>query len=235
MPKSSEPGCEGRVMLTKANAALRDKSAQGFETGIAVGLAALILLFELIPASQLGRLSTRTTDSEMEAVEADLAFDDTVEEQEEQVQEQSEEMQQEALEMIQEIEVTLSLSEDTLGLSQVSTFEQTEELSQQNGGDEMGPPRFMPVEVFPVCTYQPMPAYPEMARQAGVEGTVTLWLYIKADGSVADVQLYNSSGVGSLDQAALSAAWNTRWTPARNNNVPVGVWTSLTYRFVLTS
>ncbi len=221
-------------MLTKANAALRDRSSLRFETGIAIGLALLVLLFELIPASQLGRLSTRTTDSEMEAVEADLAFDDTVEEQEEQVQEEREELQQEALEMVQEIEVTLSLSEDTLGLSLVSTFEQTEELTQQSSDDEIGPPRFMPVEDFPVCTYKPMPDYPEMAKQAEIEGTVTVWLYIKADGTVADVQLYNSSGVGSLDQAAMSAAWNTRWTPARNNGIPVGVWTSITYNFVLT-
>ncbi len=221
-------------MLTRANAELREKSSLGFEWGMVMGLAALILMFELIPSSELGRLSTRTTDSEMEAVEADLAFDDTVEEQEEEVEEESQELEQDALEMIQEIEVTLSLSENTEGLTEVSTFQQTEELSQQ-GGDEMGPPRFMPVEVFPVCTYQPAPAYPEMASQAGVEGNVTLWLYIRADGTVADVQLYNSSGVGSLDQAALAAARNTRWTPARNNNVPVGVWTSLTYRFVLTN
>jgi protein TonB len=221
-------------MLTKANTDLREKSSRGFEWGIAIGLVLLIILFELIPSSQLGRLSTRTTDSEMEAVEADLAFDDSVEEQEEEVQEESQEMEQEALEVIQEIEVTLSLSEDTEGLSEVATFEQTEELAQQ-GGDEMGPARFMPTEVMPVCTYQPQPPYPEMARQAGVEGTVTLWLYIRADGTVAEVQLYNSSGVGSLDQAAIAAARNTRWTPARNNNVPVGVWTTLQYRFVLTN
>jgi TonB family protein len=233
MLKSLASGCEGRGMLTLANAQLREKSSLGIEWGLAFGLIALIIMFELIPSSELGRLSTRTSDSEMEAVEADLAFDDEVEEQEEEVQEESEALEEEALEVIQEIEVTLSLSEDTEGLSEVSTFQQTEELSQQ--GDEMGPPRFMPVEVFPVCTYQPMPAYPDMARQAGVEGNVTLWLYIRADGTVADVQLYNSSGVGSLDQAAISAARNTRWTPARNNSVPVGVWTSLTYRFVLTN
>lgn len=233
MLKSWASGSEGRGMLTLANAQLREKSSLGIEWGLAFGLIALIVMFELIPSSELGRLSTRTTDSEMEAVEADLAFDDQVEEQEEEVQQESEALEEEALDVIQEIEVTLSLSEDTEGLSEVSTFQQTEELSQQ--GDEMGPPRFMPVEVFPVCTYQPMPAYPDMARQAGVEGNVTLWLFIRADGTVADVQLYNSSGVGSLDQAAISAARNTRWTPARNNSVPVGVWTSLTYRFVLTN
>jgi outer membrane biosynthesis protein TonB len=39
--------------------------------------------------------------------------------------------------------------------------------------------------------------------------------------------------VNSLDQAAMSAAWNTRWTPAQNNGIPVGVWTTVTYNFSL--
>lgn len=210
-------------------------SSLNFELGVAIGLAILVILFEFIPASQLGRLSTRTTDSEMEAVEADLAFDDTVEEQEEQVQEQQEELQQETEEMVEQIDqdITLSLDADTTGLQTVETVEQGEEL-QQSQTEEMGPPRFMAVEVFPSCTFQPPPQYPDMAAQAGVEGTVTLWVYVSSDGSVADVRLYNSSGVNSLDQAALSAAWNTRWTPAQNNGIPVGVWTTLMYNFVLT-
>lgn len=210
-------------------------SSLNFELGVAIGLAFLVILFEFIPASQLGRLSTRTSDSEMEAVEADLAFDDTVEEQEEEVQEEQEELQQETEEMVEEInqDITLSLDADTTGLETVETVEQGEEL-EQSQTEEMGPPRFMPVEVFPNCTYKPPPAYPDMAAQAGVEGTVTLWVYVASDGSVSDVRLYNSSGVNSLDQAALSAAWNTRWTPAQNNGIAVGVWTTLNYNFVLT-
>ncbi|OPL17616.1 MAG: hypothetical protein AVO35_09305 [Candidatus Aegiribacteria sp. MLS_C] len=210
-------------------------SSLNFELGVAIGLALLIILFEFIPASQLGRLSTRTTDSEMEAVETDLAFDDTVEEQEEEVQEEQEDLQQETEEMVEQIDqdITLSLDADTTGLETVETVEQGDEL-QQSETEEMGPPRFMVVEVFPNCTYQPRPQYPEMAAQAGVEGTVTLWVYVSTDGSVEDVRLYNSSGVNSLDQAALSAASNTRWTPAQNNGIPVGVWTTLTYNFVLT-
>lgn len=115
------------------------------------------------------------------------------------------------------------------------TVEQSDELGQDGQSEEMGPPRFMAVEVFPVCTYRPTPTYPDLARQAGVEGVVTLWIYVTADGTVADVQLYNSSGVNSLDQAAISAAWDTRWSPARNNDRPVGVWTSLSYNFELSN
>ncbi|MCK5065072.1 MAG: energy transducer TonB [Candidatus Fermentibacteraceae bacterium] len=206
-----------------------------FELGVVIALAILIMFFELLPASELGRLSTRTSDSEMEAVETDIAFDDTVEEQEEEVEEEQEEIEQETEEMVEEIsqDITLSLDADTTGLETVETIDQGDELGAGQS-EEMGPPRFMPAEVLPVCTYQPRPAYPEMAAQAGVEGTVTLWIYVSASGSVSDVRLYNSSGVNSLDQAAISAAWNTSWTPAQNNSIPVGVWTTFTVNFTLT-
>lgn len=210
-------------------------SSLNFELGVVIGLAILIFFFELIPPGEMGRLSTRTSDSEMEAVETDIAFDDTVEEQEEEVEEEQEDIQQETEEMVEELsqDITLSLDADTTGLSTVETIEQGDELSDQS--EEMGPPRFMPAEVFPNCTYKPTPPYPSMAAQAGVEGSVTLWVYVSSSGSVSDVRLYNSSGVNSLDEAALSAVWNTRWTPAQNNGIPVGVWTTLTYDFVLTN
>ncbi len=223
-------------MTTSAEKKSREGASLGFEWGIAIALALLIILFEFIPASELGRLSTRTSDSDMEAVEADIAFDDTVEEQEEEVEDEQEDVQEDIKEIVEELTLTLSLSEDTVGLEEAVTIEQSEELEQtEEESEEMGPPRFMPVEVFPVCTYRPAPTYPDLARQAGVEGSVTLWIYVTSDGSVADVQLYSSSTVSSLDEAAMSAAWNTRWSPARNNGQPVGVWTSLTYNFELSN
>lgn len=222
-------------MSTSANIESRKQSALGLEWGIVVALAFLIIFFEFIPASELGRLSTRTSDSQMEAVEADIAFDDDVEEQEEEVEEEADDMEQETDEIIEELDITLSLSEDTEGLEEALTIDQSDELADMGSSEEMGPPRFMAVEVVPVCTYRPAATYPELASMAGVEGLVTLWIYVRPDGTVADVQLYNSSGVGSLDEAAMSAAWNTRWSSARNNGVAVGVWTSLGYNFELSN
>ena len=234
MLKISDCTIEGGIMAEKRTDF--SHSSINFELGVVIGLAILLVFFELIPAGEMGRLSTRTSDSEMEAVETDIAFDDTVEEQEEEVEAEQEELEQETETMVEELnqDITLSLDADTTGLSTVETIEQGEELNQGQT-EEMGPPRFMPAEVFPNCTYKPTPNYPSMAAQAGVEGTVTLWVYVSSDGSVSDVRLYNSSGVNSLDDAALSAVWNTRWTPAQNNGIPVGVWTTLTYNFVLTN
>lgn len=222
-------------MSTRANAysEFKEKASLMYDWGTVMALAAAILIFELVPPTEMGSISTRTTDSEMEAVEADLAFDDTVQEQEEEVQQEQEEMQQAAEELIEQLQtdVTLSLGDST-GLATVTTVQQTVE-NVGSGSEEMGPPRFMPVEVFPNCTFRPQPEYPEMARMAGVEGTVTLWVFVKTDGTVGDVQLYNSSGASALDNAAIEAAWRTRWTPAQNSGIPVGVWTTVQYVFTL--
>ncbi|MCK5131162.1 MAG: energy transducer TonB [Candidatus Sabulitectum sp.] len=206
----------------------------GMEIGLLVGLLFVNLLFQFIPGTEIGRLSTRTLDDAIEAVDAFLPYDSSVEEKEEEVIEEEALMDIQLEEAIQEVtpDVTISLSTDTIGLSTVETIENF----SQTGigpGEEIGPPGFMPVEVYPNCTFMPPPAYPEIARLAGVEGVVTLWVYIDRDGLVQDVQLMHSSGVSSLDTAALAAAVNTRWSCARNNGVPVGVWTTLRYVFSL--
>ena len=51
---------------------------------------------------------------------------------------------------------------------------------------------------------------------------------------VQHISVYNSSGADALDEAAVSAAWNTRWVPAQNNGQSVGVWTTMQYVFQLT-
>lgn len=208
----------------------------GMEIGLLAGLLMLNLFFELFPSASLGRLSTRTFDSALEAIDAFLPYDASVEEKQEAVEEQQAVLVEQVEEMIQEVtpNVVMSLSADTVGLSTVGTVAASLPSSDPAPG-EIGPPVFMPVEVFPVCTYMPAPAYPEMARMAGVEGIATLWIYVDARGVVQEVQLMQTSGVSSLDTAAMAAARNTRWNPARNNNVSVGVWTTLRYNFSLSN
>lgn len=207
----------------------------GMEFGLLTGLILLNVLFQFLPATELGRLSSRTFDDTMEAVDAYLPYDASVEEQQEEVIEEQAAIEEQIEDVVEDVtpDVVMNLGTDTLGLSTVGTVETGLPDGNPNP-DEIGPPVFTPVEVFPVCTYMPPPEYPEMASLAGVEGAVTLWVYVDAFGVVREVELMQSSGVGSLDQAALAAALNTRWNPARNNNAPVGVWTSLRYNFALT-
>jgi TonB family protein len=67
---------------------------------------------------------------------------------------------------------------------------------------------------MPRFVYQPTPAYPEEARQQGWEGTVTLHLELRADGTVGDVQVARSSGHEVLDTAAQETAKTWKHTPA---------------------
>lgn len=212
----------------------RDKD-MGMEIGLLAGLLLVNVLFQFLPAGELGRLSNRTFDNSMEAVDALLPYDETVEDKQDEV-EIEKDLIDERLEIeIQEItpDVVISLSTDTVGLSTATTVETGLSSGNDTNPELIGPPGFTPVEVFPVCTFMPPPAYPEMARMAGVEGIVTLWVYIDAQGMVREVELMQSSGVTSLDDAAVFAAMNTGWNSARNNGLPVGVWTTLRYNFSL--
>jgi protein TonB len=173
-------------------------------------------------------------DTVMDAVDTFLPYDATVEEKQNEVIEQQNQLEQEINQEIEHIpDVVISLSADTTGLSTVETVENFA-AGSGGTGEEIDPPGFTPAEVLPNCTYMPPPDYPEIARLAGVEGVVTLWVYIGSDGQIKDVRLLQTSGVTSLDEAAVAAAYNTQWTSARNNGMPVGVWTTLRYNFALT-
>jgi protein TonB len=61
------------------------------------------------------------------------------------------------------------------------------------------------------------PVYPREAIIKGIEGTVTLFLRISADGKVTEVKIHESSGHEVLDKAALTHARNMLFIPAREN------------------
>ncbi len=64
-------------------------------------------------------------------------------------------------------------------------------------------------------------AYPEAARENGVEGQVKLQLSIGADGRVEDAQVVEGLGLG-CDEAAVALALNMpAWTPATQSGIPV--------------
>lgn len=64
-------------------------------------------------------------------------------------------------------------------------------------------------------------AYPEAARENGVEGQVMLQLAIGADGRVEDAQVVEGLGLG-CEEAAVALAMNMpAWTPATQSGIPV--------------
>jgi TonB family protein len=75
------------------------------------------------------------------------------------------------------------------------------------------------------------PAYPEAARQAGLQGDVTLRLEIGADGAVKDVRAI--AGDPELARAAIEAVSQWQYAPALLDGRPVSVVTTVTLAFRL--
>ncbi len=74
--------------------------------------------------------------------------------------------------------------------------------------------------------------YPEEARAEGVEGSVRLALTVDENGRVADVEVLRPAGHG-FDEAAVAAARQLRFEPARDAEGPVAVVIEFEYRFSL--
>lgn len=67
----------------------------------------------------------------------------------------------------------------------------------------------------PVLDHAPTPKYPRLAQARGWEGVVEVRITVAADGTVSDVQVETSSGHSLLDDAALKAVRQWRFTPGR--------------------
>ena len=70
----------------------------------------------------------------------------------------------------------------------------------------------------------PVPRYPEAARRAGEQGTVTLRVLVTREGLPARVAVETSSGSAHLDHAALEAVKAWRFTPAVQGGARIESW-----------
>jgi len=93
---------------------------------------------------------------------------------------------------------------------------------------------FVPVEVIAEMIYKEKPVYPRLAEQAGLEGTVWVKALVSKDGTVKDAAVYRSSGMASLDEAAVKAAFKCRYKPAIQNGRPVAMWVTYSVEFIIT-
>jgi TonB family protein len=76
------------------------------------------------------------------------------------------------------------------------------------------------------------PVYSEFAREAGFFGVVYVDVLVGTDGRVKQTRLQR--GVHPLlDKAALEAAQRAQFTPGKQRDIPVEVWVTLPYGFIL--
>ena len=70
------------------------------------------------------------------------------------------------------------------------------------------------VDVHPTALQPIVPAYPDAASDAGVEGGVTVLLMIDEFGRVRDLSVVEANPPGHFEESALSAFRNAHFTPA---------------------
>ena len=75
--------------------------------------------------------------------------------------------------------------------------------------------------------------YPDLAREAGVEGTVKLLVLVGVDGHARRAIVRREGSIPLLDEAALASARTCGFTPALSNGHPVMVWVAKNYHFTL--
>jgi protein TonB len=81
--------------------------------------------------------------------------------------------------------------------------------------------------------YNRPPAYPETARQSGMEGTVVLAVGVAPTGAPDAVAVTASSGFALLDEAARNAVRRWSFDPAYHAGIPVRGFAKVAVRFDL--
>ena len=75
--------------------------------------------------------------------------------------------------------------------------------------------------------------YPEIAQEAGIEGTVVIQAFVDEKGKVTETVVLKGIPNTGLDEAAMTAIKKTKFKPAKQRDRSVGVWISIPVNFRL--
>jgi protein TonB len=98
-----------------------------------------------------------------------------------------------------------------------------------NADDMPSEGEFVYYEDEPTPVTRVDPTYPEFAREAQIQGKVTLHVLVGKDGRVKSVKVIK--GVTGLNEAAVEAIKKWVFKPALSNNKPVAVWVEVPMDF----
>ncbi len=95
--------------------------------------------------------------------------------------------------------------------------------------------KFIPYDDPPVPLSPIRPKYPEIAQEAGIEGTVVVQVFVDKKGRVKDTVILKGIPNTGLDESATAAIRSVRFRPAKQRERAVGVWISIPVNFRLKS
>ena len=121
---------------------------------------------------------------------------------------------------------------DTEDLPETSfdTFEDLPPPPPPSGGDGGV---FLAFDEPPVLEHFETPVYPDLAREAGIEGTVRVKVLVAEDGKVLSAELISSDVTPAMEKAALVAARKCRFKPAKQRTTPVKANVMIPFHFRL--
>jgi protein TonB len=109
--------------------------------------------------------------------------------------------------------------------------QQTEELPPPPPEEEEPIVPFYALSDKPVEIKRVNPVYPELAKKAGIEGTVVVKVLVNTKGDVEKVEVLKSHPL--LDEAAIDAAKQFKFKPGKQRDKFVKVWVSIPFNFKL--
>ncbi len=192
----------------------------------AVSLAVLILLFAFIVSPKIEVKPFKREVKVTEAIDIPPEIKEKIKPPEETVKPIVEIVVEDDLEGGEEEDIEIV---DTIEKTSLDPYEEvkTKVIGQTS--------KFVAYEDPPVVIKRISPEYPEFAKNASIEGAVTLEVEVFADGSVGAVEVKKSllPGPGGLDEAAVEAVKKWEFSPAKSNGKPVAVWVTFDVNFSL--
>jgi protein TonB len=131
-------------------------------------------------------------------------------------------------------EETIATQEEISAMGQQSetnAIGSSDSLVIDSGSGLPSPDDYVAFEKEPELVSMEEPQYPELAREAGVEGTVLIRVLVGEDGFVKNQIIIQS--VQMLDDAATNAAQTAVFKPALQKDRPVAVWMVIPIEFRL--
>ncbi len=120
--------------------------------------------------------------------------------------------------------------EDTI---EDTSFDFTEDIPMPTAGDTGGPKVFYAFDEPPTPIYMARPKYPEMAREAEMEGVVLVLIFVDERGNVFNVNVLQSTVPQILVDEAVAAAWRCRFKPGKQRQMPVKTTISVPFQFTV--
>ncbi|HPC36795.1 MAG TPA: energy transducer TonB [Candidatus Marinimicrobia bacterium] len=223
------------ILRKKPEATLKLRQPLMYRVGLVIGLALITGVMIAFPKFEEREVTQRTVDIVLEATDIPQI--------EQKIETSTKPPSRPSIPIESDNE---DLSEDvtidqTTDFDSYTAWEAPPPPPEQHSGENEGPRvRFIPYDEPPepiggFAEIQRNIVYPEIAQEAGIEGTVVVQAYVNEYGIVTECVILKGMPNTGLEEAAIAAIKKTRFKPAKQRDRNVGVYISIPVIFKLKS